>query len=163
VVVSSSQPPIDEAIVRFIEGGVSILAASSDRKNLPAIVRAAGCQVSPDRRQVTLLVPGADPFLDVLRETGRVAVTFTQPSTHRTYQLKGEGARILPRRGTDAELTTRYTLAFAADVCPLGYSEELIESLVWSEPTELTPVAFEPIAVFLQTPGPRAGERLDSR
>jgi hypothetical protein len=161
--VSSSQPPIDEATSAFVQGGVSILAASSDRANCPYLVRAAGCQVSADRQEVTVLVPGADPFLVAVRETGRIAVTFTQPSTHRTYQIKGEGARILPRRETDEELTRTYARAFAADLGPLGYSQAFVESLVWIAPSELTPVSFAPSAVFLQTPGPRAGELLGSR
>ena len=161
--MSPSQPPIDEATSAFLQGGVSILVATSDRTNTPYLVRAAGCQVSPDRGEVTLLVPGADPFLDAVRETGRIAVTFTQPSTHRTYQIKGEGARILGKRDTDEELTRAYTRAFAADLGPLGYSQAFVESLVWIAPTELTPLSFAPSAVFLQTPGPRAGELLGSR
>ncbi|HXV64492.1 MAG TPA: hypothetical protein VEK15_27590 [Vicinamibacteria bacterium] len=159
--MSSERPLIDEGTSDFIQGGVSIIASSSGRQNQPTIVRAVGCLVSDNRRQVTVLTPGSDPFTDAVRETRTIAVAFTQPSTHQTIQLKGNDAEINPGRNDDARLMERYVRAFVAEVCPLGYSEELIRAMVWCDPDNVSRITFHPTAAFLQTPGPRAGAPLN--
>jgi hypothetical protein len=126
------------------------------------IVRALGCRVSPDGREVTVLVPSADPFLDAVRATGQIAVTFSLPSTHHTIQLKGDDARAAALLPTDPALNARYADLFVADVCPLGYTEEMIRAILSHDSPGLVPVAFSPKAAFLQTPGPRAGDPLSS-
>jgi hypothetical protein len=160
--VTAERPLIDETTAAFVQGGQSILAASSDENNGPVIVRCLGCRVSSKGRLLTVLVPASDPFVLVVRLTKRIAVVFTQPSTHRTIQLKGTDARTLPLRKADLELAGRYADAFGAEVCPLGYTEEAMRALLSCDPPELTPVTFSPTAGFLQTPGPRAGAPLNA-
>lgn len=159
-IVTASRRLFDEATSEFIQGAVSIFAAATNPPNHPTIVRAAGCRVSGDRRRVTILVATKEPFVEAIRATGMVAVTFTKPGTHETIQLKAKDARLTPRRRNDPELMERYAAAFMADVCPLGYSEELIRALLWCDPAEVSPITFCPNAAFLQTPGPRAGTPL---
>src|SRR5688572_7550384 len=87
----------------FLCGGVGVSAATCRPGALPNIARATGCRISPDRRVVTLLfaaTPGA-ALLDDIRRTAAIAVVFTQPSTHRTVQLKGNDARIVPLEAGD--------------------------------------------------------------
>lgn len=111
---------------------------------------------------VTLLLaatPGA-AVLDDVRRTATVAVVFTQPSTHRTLQLKGTDARIVLLEPRDHELVQRYVRVFAADVAPFGFSEAYMRALLACPPDELVAVQFTIAAAFLQTPGPRAGEAL---
>jgi hypothetical protein len=160
--VADATPSLQETTATFIQGGVSIIAASSATGNRPVIARALGCRVSRNGRLVTILIPASDPVLDAVRATGAIAVTFSQPSTHRTIQLKGKDARETELLRTDRALSRRYAAAFVADVCPLGYSEELMRAILSCEPPDLSPVTFSPTARFLQTPGPRAGEPLDS-
>lgn len=153
---------LDEADAAFIEGGVSINACSRDRENAPAVCRAVGCRVSHDRTSVVLLIPKsrAPEFLDAVRFSGQVAVVFTQPSTHRTIQIKGTNAEVLPARKSDASLSDRYADATVAEICRLGYAENLIRALMSCPPEDIVNVAFTPSEAFLQTPGPRAGEPL---
>jgi hypothetical protein len=153
---------IDETTATFVQGGVSILAASCDEKNRPVIVRCLGCRVSSNRRVLTVLVPATDPFVEAVRLTRRIAVVFTQPSTHRTIQLKGTDARTLRFRKADGDLARSYADAFVADVCPLGYTEEAMRALLSCDPPDLALVTFSPTAGFLQTPGPRAGAPLNA-
>jgi hypothetical protein len=156
--VKTAGPRIDERIEEFVQGAVSILAASSDENHRPVIVRALGCRVSPDRRGIGLLIPAADPFVDVIRATGRIAVTFTEPSTHRTIQLKGTDASATALEPGDRLLHERYADRFVAEVCPLGFTEEMVRGILSYDPPDLVAVAFHPSAAFLQTPGPRAGD-----
>jgi hypothetical protein len=146
----------------FIGGGVGMSIAACRPGAVANIARATGCRVSADRRVVTILLaatPGA-ALLDDVRRTGSVAVVFTQPSTHRTLQLKGSDARIVPPEAGDLERVERYILEFAADVAPFGFSEAYMRALLACPAEDLLGVQFTITAAFSQTPGPRAGEPL---
>ena len=116
---------IDQELAAFMTRGVSILAASRGPENAPALARATGCRLSADRSRVTLLLARsqAGALLAAAEATGAIAVVFSQPSTHRTIQLKGADARVSEAAAGDEALAARYADAFAAEVCPLGYTE----------------------------------------
>jgi hypothetical protein len=146
----------------FIQGGVGMSAATCRSGALPNIARATGCRVSADRSVVTLLLaatPGA-AVLDDIRRGAAIAVVFTQPSTHRTLQLKGDDARIVALEPGDVDLVESYVRAFAADVAPFGFSEAYMRALLACPQDDLVAVRFTIAAAFSQTPGPRAGEPL---
>jgi hypothetical protein len=150
---------LDSENASFICSGVSISAASGRAGALPSLARVIGCRVSPDRRCVTLLLastPGA-ALLDDIRRSGAIAVVFTQPSTHRTVQLKGSDARIVPPEVSDRDLAERYTGAFVAELAPLGHPEQIVRTLLAHEPDDMVTVQFTPSSAFSQTPGPSAG------
>lgn len=153
---------IDEELAAFMTRGVSIIAASRGPDNAPTIARATGCRLSPDRARVTLLLARsqAGALLAATEATGAISVVFSQPSTHRTIQLKGADARVAPAAAGDEALAARYADAFAAEVCPLGYSEQLMRAMVWAPEGDLATLTFSPSAAFDQTPGPRAGSVL---
>ena len=153
---------IDAQLAAFMTRGVSIIAASRGRGNAPTIARAAGCRLSADRGRVTLLLSKsqAGALLESVQATGAISVVFSQPSTHRTIQLKGADARVERAADDDASIAARYADAFAAEVCPLGYTEQMMRALVWAPDGDFAAVTFSPSAAFDQTPGPRAGSPL---
>lgn len=150
----------DEAA--FVCGGVGMSAATCRTGALPSMARCTGARVSQDRRAVTLLLAAtpAAAFLDDIRRTGTIAAVFSQPSTHKTLQLKGNDARIVPTDPGDARLVARYVDAFVAQVRVYGYPEALIRAFLASEPDDLVAVQFTVDAAYSQTPGPQAGEPL---
>jgi hypothetical protein len=155
-------PLLDEENAAFIQGGVSIIAASRDTTNMPAVVRALGCRVSADRRRVTVFVArsqGVELLADV-SATGALAVVFTLPSTHRAIQLKGTDAGVVPLEEGDGEIMARLIESFTADVAAFGYSAQLMNALLACEPPDAAAITFTPSAAFIQTPGARAGEPL---
>jgi hypothetical protein len=154
-------PLLTESNAALIEGGVSMIACSCHPDKAPAMARAVGCRVSPDRQTVTLFFPkpASTDLFDAVRSTGRIAAVFSQPSTHRTVQLKGR-ASITKSRRDAATITSQYSDSFVAEVCPLGYTEELIRAIVASNPEDLAALTFSVDQAFDQTPGPRAGEAL---
>jgi hypothetical protein len=146
----------------FLCGAVGISAATCRPGGLPNIARGTGCRVSGDRRALTLLLaatPGA-ALLDDIRRTGSIAVVFSQPSTHRTLQLKGSDARIVPLESDDGDVADRYVAAFVAHLAALGYPHVPFQALLTREADDLAAIQFTIEAVFSQTPGPRAGEAL---
>jgi hypothetical protein len=102
----------------------------------------------------------AELFLKAVRVTGMIAATFTQPSTHISVQLKGRDATSARARAADVELSKVNLDRFVEDAAPLGYPEDVLRAVFWSDPADLIAITFSPIAAFLQTPGPRAGEAL---
>lgn len=153
---------LDAANAAFICSGISINAASARAGALPSIARASGCRVSADARTVTLLFAStlAAALLDDLRRGGAIAVVFSEPSTHRTLQLKGDDARILPIEAGDEALAAEYVTIFADGLDRLGYPGEVLRAVLAHEPGDLVAVAFTPQAAFSQTPGPGAGTPL---
>jgi hypothetical protein len=155
-------PIIDAAHAAFLLGRVSIVAASRDARNVPTLMRGLGCRVSRDRRQVTVLLRASQSasLLADLRASGVIAVVFSEPSTHRTLQLKGEDARVGPLQRGDAGLLARYRDAMVAEICPLGYAEALIRAMFSCPVDDAVAVTFRPSQAFSQTPGPGAGQPL---
>lgn len=155
-------PLLDEALAAFVQTGVSINAGSRGPGNVPAVARANGCRVAADRRRVTVLLPASKSaaLLEAVRATGAIAVVFSEPPTHRTIQLKGTDATVVPATDEDRATAVRWVDGFAAVLAPLGYSEEVFRALLGTDPADLVAVAFTPSAAFDQTPGPRAGAPL---
>jgi hypothetical protein len=154
---------IDAQRAQFVSGGVSIIAASRGPDNWPAVARAAGSRVSSDGRRITLFVAASQgpALLQAVRATGAISAVFSQPSTHRTIQMKGDDAAVGALESGDLDLIGRYADAFVAEVCPLGYTEALVRALIWAPDEDFVAVCFTPTSAFDQTPGPRAGTRLE--
>lgn len=159
---SAAASPLKEAQADFIQGGVATTVASSSGSGAPALARAVYCSVSPDRRRITLLVRRSQSgaLLDALAHRGALAAVFAQPSTHRTLQIKSTDAVLQAPGPVDAAALDRYCAAFHRELAPLGYTLDWTRAMLGYEPDDLVAVCFTPQAIFSQTPGPKAGERL---
>lgn len=159
---SNAEPLIDHSHAAFMQRGISIGVASCTRDAVPTLVRATGCRVGADRRGVTVFVSAtqASPVLQCIRENCAVAVVFSEPSTHRTVQLKGRDAQVSGLSEGDLELVTAYRSAFATELAPLGYDESLIRTALSFPPADIVAISFTPSEAYSQTPGPQAGQPL---
>jgi hypothetical protein len=153
-----------DALVAFIEGGVSLVVASVDAGGRPTVGRALGAQVSVDGRLVTLFLDRAPnrELLASIEATGRVAVTVTEPSTHRSVQLKGSGAAVGAAGAEVRTAIARHIAAFARDLERIGHEETFTRTLMAHDPATVVQVAFVPAEAYSQTPGPDAGKALAS-
>lgn len=146
----------------FIQGRISITAASRDARRLPSVARAAGCRVDRAANAVTLLLPTRQcgQLLADIAATGAIAVVFSEPSTHRTLQFKGSDARASAVEAGDEALVAAHRQAFVDEIVPLGYTRELALTVHSVPQGELSAIRFTVAEIFEQTPGPRAGERV---
>ena len=160
----SPAPVLDEDHASFIQGGVSVVVATRDAGLVPQVARGCGCRVSRDRRRVTVLVEPArvGTLLEDIASSGLVAVVFSQPSTHRTIQLKGTDARQLQVTAADRAVAARHLESWVAELTRIGYREEFARVVRGLADRGLAAITFTPSAAFQQTPGPGAGERLTS-
>jgi hypothetical protein len=158
----SAPPLLDASTCAFLQGAVSISAASRGAGGLPVLARASGCRVAPDRRGVALFVARSKSgaLIEAVRATRAVAAVFSLPSSHRTVQLKGADAGVGPPAAGDFDAVGRYIEAFAAELGPLGYHGALARALLWLDAADLAVLSFTPSAAFSQTPGPGAGAPL---
>lgn len=153
--------PLDLEHAAFIQGGVSVVVSARNDALVADVVRACGCRVSRDRRRVTVLVEHvrSGSVLEDVGANGRVAVVFSQPSTHRTLQLKGVDATVTRGTAADLRISRRHLAAWVADMQRLGYDADFARA-VRGEGTDLAAINFSVAAAFEQTPGPAAGRRL---
>jgi hypothetical protein len=156
---------LDAPLAGFVRGGVSTLLSSCRLGRIPTMARGLGCRVADDRRGVDVFLaatPGA-ALLDDVRHSGMLAVVFSQPSTHRTVQLKGTDAHVVPVEAGDAADIARYIDAFVAEVESIGYAGAIIRTLLACPMDDVVALRFTIAAAFSQTPGPGAGAPLAAR
>jgi hypothetical protein len=155
--------PLDAGHAAFIQGPVSVVVASRNAELVADVVRGCGCRVSRDRRQVTVLIePGrASTLLDDVAANGMIAVVFSQPSTHKTIQLKGTDARVVPVTTADRAAAQRHLHDWSEDLGRIGYGAAFSAALHGGA-GRLAAIRFTPTAAFQQTPGPGAGQPIGS-
>jgi hypothetical protein len=146
----------------FVQSGVSIDVAGRDAHNVPAIARAIGCRVSPDRGRITVFVNRhrSGRLLNAVASTRAVGVIFCYAGTHRALQLKGSDAAVVPVVPDDLTQCRAATAAFVANIVSLGYTEERAHAEVNAPEPDLVGVSFSVDSAFVQTPGPSAGSRI---
>jgi ribose 5-phosphate isomerase RpiB len=164
--MTSADPPpgmqLDAATAEFITGVTSMSIATRSTQLLPAVGKALGCAVSADRRSLTVMIDGgqsAQVAADIAAGSP-VAVVFSLPATHRTVQIKGAQAAVSPASPTQQVRARLHVDAIVEHLVPLGYDEAALRMFFSFDPEALLAVRFAPTAVFAQTPGPRAGERI---
>jgi hypothetical protein len=146
----------------FVQSGVSIDVAGRDAHNVPAIGRALGCRVSPDRGRVTVFVSRrrSGRLLNAVASTRAVGVIFCYAGTHRALQLKGSDAEVVAVTADDLAQCRAATAAFVSNIVALGYTEERARAEVNAPEHDLVGVSFQVESAFVQTPGPAAGARI---
>jgi hypothetical protein len=159
---TETDPLLDTDHATFLQRGVSISVGACDNSGQPCLARATGCKVSDDLRQVTIFISAtqAAQVLAAIRANGAIAVVFSQPSTHRTLQLKGRNAVVSGLSGSDMLIVERYAGTFARELAPMGFEESVIRTLLACPPADVVALNFTPAEAYLQTPGPQAGKPL---
>ena len=153
---------LDKDQAAFVESGVSIIAASRDPQNRPFQGRCPGCRIAPDGLSLTIFLSRQKYplLLDAIRRSGALAVSFSEPSSNRSLQLKSLNAELVELQSGDVESVTAHLDLFAADLERIGHSGDLGRMVLSCNPSELAAVRFVPHEAFTQTPGPVAGKRI---
>lgn len=162
---NADDPPLlSEANAAFVQRHTSMNVAGCDAHKRPALARGLGIRVSPDRRTLTVFLSEthSSQLLRCLRDNGAIAVAVTRPTTHETLQFKGRVREILPLSDEDRAEMAAYQESFAAELEPLGYRGDFVRQLLAGSEHGVA-VVFEPTAMFDQTPGPKAGEKLGGK
>ncbi len=156
---------LDPSVLAFLESGVSIIVGTRDAANVPSVMRAVGARVDPVRNQVVVFIdaPRARPVLADIADNAQVAVVFSQPSTHRTVQIKAGDARIEPIDAADWPLIERYRATLAVEISIYGFSAAFAAAMLGCARDDVVALRFTPREAYDQTPGPKAGQPIGTR
>ncbi len=148
--------------IALIAGGISAIVASRDAAHRPSLMRAVGTDISPDGRRITVYLnrPASMQLLADLQATGLIAVVFSEPSTHRTLQVKARQVTTRAAQPEDQALLQRYLRAMEAQLAQVGIRAEQAHAMLGHQLADVVAVSFAPEEAYDQTPGPRAGARL---
>jgi hypothetical protein len=153
---------IDEPMAAFIEGPVMIILSVADRMGRPTIARGVGARFEAQAGAIVVLVsrrqwPG---LTGAIAPGGQVAVTFCRAADYTTYQIKGRVCLVEDADAEALDLAARYVRITGETLGGLGVGQALIDQ--WVHPEDVVRLAFAPTAVFVQTPGPGAGQALEA-
>lgn len=153
---------LDETVRRFLDRSLSVNAATSDHDGRPLVARAVAARVSSDGGRLTVLIDGRAnaALVAAVAATGRLAVVFTEPSTHRSIQIKDDNASVAAPTVEESALPGPYIDGFIAELAGMGFTEDFVRAVMEFDPADLLALHLAPADVFDQTPGPKAGERI---
>lgn len=151
-----------DELIRFMESGVSLCAASRDRRLLPSLARVLACRVEREQGTVRLWLARSQSqqLLRDCLECDRIALVLSDPPTHRTWQLKGDSVQACVVAAEELQCIRQHVADFAVTIGPLGFSRAFTTALLEHQPDEVVAIRFTPRELFDQTPGPRAGEKV---
>ena len=155
-------PGLPPDLLSMMERGVSVIAGSRDAAMRPSIMRALGSKVEDGGREVTVFVSRRQSrqLVQDVAATGYVAVVFSEPSSHRTVQVKARRAVLRNAQAEDEPVLARYLASMEHEIQQVGFAPHMTRAMLAHKLEDLVAITFEPEVAFDQTPGPRAGTRL---
>jgi hypothetical protein len=153
----SSLPP---ELFSLLDGPSIMHLATRNAELQPVSTFAFGLQTTGDGREVTVFLPAtvAPGMIANLRDNGEMAVSVIRPTDHRALQLKGMW--LGERRTSDADraFVEGYRDALTQELGLVGVPRSIWRRVVWWPSLALR---MEVREVYVQTPGPKAGQRCD--
>jgi hypothetical protein len=152
-------------VVAMMARGVSVIVASRDLANRPSVMRAVGSLVEEEGRSITVFVSRhqSRQLVQDVAATGHIAVVFSEPSSHRTVQVKATRASLRSAGPADQPALERYLASMEHEIQLVGYAPPLTRAMLAHQLEDVVAIAFSPEQAFDQTPGPRAGEVLGAK
>ena len=152
---------IPGSIRGFLEEEATVaVAGTRDADNIPHVHRVSGWRVGEDDQTISCFIPAdyTDGLISSLEGNGQFALTLEQLGSHKTYQFKGDyldakSAGDSKRRIAEAKrelLGSELNRLFGLPI-EVGRAYLLPPDQV---------VRFKVREIFMQTPGPGAGQRL---
>ncbi len=153
---------LSDDTVAFVEREVAIDLASRSAELRPSACRGFACRVAPDRQSVTVYVrrQEAQQLLQDLLVCDAIAVVVCLPEAEAALQIKGRQVKLSAASADEVAFVQRYRQRFVDGIAALGYDRDFGEAYMTIDPEQMVAVSFTPEAVFQQTPGPQAGQRV---
>lgn len=151
---------LDQELAAFIESPVMQIIGTADADHRPEVGRGVGAWPLDGRRMAIVVSAWQWPgTVANLQDNGMIAATFSRPSDYVTYQIKGR-ADVREAAADEIERSERYMVAMVSALMRLGLAPEIIAP--WLTHREARLVTVDIAAVFVQTPGAKAGSKLRS-
>lgn len=150
-------------LLAMMDRGVSVIVGSAGLGLQPSVMRAVGSRIEAGGGQITVYVSRmqSDQLLQDIASTGRLAVVFAEPSTHRTVQVKAQQAQIRCAGAADEPALARYIESMVHEIGLIGHSSRFTRAMLTRQLDDVVAISFVPSEAYDQTPGPLAGSRLE--
>jgi hypothetical protein len=151
-------PPLTKEVVELMTSGVDLYVATRTAALHPESMFAMATRPVDERRFTVFLAEVlAKPTVGNLQNNGAIAVTLGRPSDHCTMQIKGTCLAIRQADEADRQWLLGQRAALVEQLAFVGVPRATSRRLVWWPSLA---VDVQATAVFMQTPGPHAGEPL---
>lgn len=152
---------VDSALAAFLSSPVMIIVGTADHRGRPEIGRAVGCRAAPGAERLDLILCALHwpKTIANIEATARAAVTFSRPADYETFQLKGV-ATLRDAEPEDLALADRYMTGISFVLNQLGIPSSF--SPTWLSTEGARVLSLEVEEIFVQTPGPRAGQAMEA-
>jgi hypothetical protein len=152
---------IPDKVVELLRGPAFMHVGTRDSELRPAHALALGALVSDDRERVTFFVTErrSKRILSDLENNRRVAFAASLLS-HEAYQLKGVYLSSRPASADEVAFQEAYRAKLCVVLChwfPEEFAKALVLGFAYRPSVAIT---FRVEEVFLQTPGPGAGNKM---
>jgi hypothetical protein len=154
---------IPAKIIRFLEERANMgFAGTRDASLVPLGHRVSAWQVDTAGRALTAFMrPFWEArFIESLRDNGSIALTIGEITSHETYQIKGRYLSHRLVQQTEIEMADRVRDRLVKALLAQYHDERVAPFVRASIPNPTLVVTVEVDEVFVQTPGPGAGERI---
>lgn len=154
---------IPAKIIRFLEERANIgFAGTRDASLAPLGHRLSAWQVDGAGRAISAFMRPfwEDRLVESLRDNGSIALTIGEIASHETYQIKGRCLSHRPIHLVEVQMVDQVRERLAKALFAHYQDERVVPFAKASIPTPTLVVAIEVHEVFVQTPGPSAGERI---
>ncbi|MES3002517.1 MAG: hypothetical protein V4787_17645 [Pseudomonadota bacterium] len=157
-----AKPLIPAEMLAMVRRGVSAIVASRDAALRPSLMRAMGTRIEDDGGAITVYVSRTQSrqLLQDVAANGHIAVVFSEPSTHRTMQVKATSATMRNADASDVAVLEGYLASMEQELVRINIPLPLTRAMLAHRLDDVVAIRFEPEFAFDQTPGPQAGTRL---
>lgn len=153
--------PLSVELAAFMQSGISVILAVVTHDLQPLAGIALACRVdAAGVVRVLLRKPANAGLIDLVAQGGPIAVTVSRPHDHRSIQIKAPMARIATVRPDDLPEIARQTTGMRDELIGCAFDPVLASAYVAYAPGEVVAVELSPDRIFVQTPGPDAGNEL---
>lgn len=150
---------IENELAKFLTSPVMIIIGTSDARGQSEIARGTGAKVDAERGVVELIFSEWQwpATIRNLHANPRIAVTFARPNDYVSYQVKGR-ATLRSAGAEDIAFSERYLAAIVEVLTGLGMNRELVAPWLTNREPVVAHISVD--EMYVQTPGPGAGQKL---
>ncbi|MDH6232156.1 hypothetical protein M2281_002754 [Mesorhizobium soli] len=148
-------------VAAFIESPVMILVSTRNHAHRAFIARGSGARFDRRRGHIDVLMCRGQ-WSDVAGNAARgapIAVTVVRPSDYRAFQVKGVIEEIASASEEEQQRASAYVARMLEILAELGVTKVQLSHTLTDK--DLVRISFLPTDLFVQTPGPDAGQRLE--
>jgi len=122
---------ISNDLAAFLESGLPVLVGTRDAQLVPESSRGFGARVGAGGTEVTVYMPEAfsTSSFASLRDNGRIAVCFSRPTDHRSFQVKGRVLELGACGDEDRPHLERYARLAAQTLAEVGIPGRILRRL----------------------------------